>query len=64
MFYLWNDVFKDEPKDSIFNYKNNKITYQSFFPIESEGKKQVITILENLELLKPTESAKENISVE
>lgn len=64
IFYLWNDVFKDEPKGSIFNYKNNKISYQSFFPIESDGKKQVITILENLELLKPTESAKENISAE
>lgn len=61
IFYLWNDVFKDEPKDSIFNYKYNKISYQSFFPVESEGKKQVITILENLELLKPNESAEENI---
>lgn len=59
IFYLWNDVFKDEPKDSIFNFKNNKISYQSFFPIDTEGVKNVITILEYLELLNPKDSANE-----
>lgn len=64
IFYLWNDVFKDEPKDSIFNYKNNKISYQSFFPINTEGVKHLKTILENLELLKSTEPANETSTEE
>jgi hypothetical protein len=64
IFYLWNDVFKDEPKDSIFNYKNNKISYQSFFPINTEGAKHLKTILENLELLKSTEPANETSTEE
>jgi hypothetical protein len=41
MFYLWNDVFKDEPHDSIFE---NGITYQSFFPVEVNGKKELLSI--------------------
>ena len=52
IFYLWNDVFKDEPKNSIF--KDN-ITYQDFFPIEENGKNLVISMFKDLNI---TESEK------
>jgi hypothetical protein len=60
IFYLWNDVFKDEPKDSIFT---NKISYQSFFPIETQGLKQITIIFDNLKLLKLEEATEETQSV-
>ena len=47
IFYLWNDVFKDEPKNSIF--KDN-ITYQDFFPIKENGKKLVISMFKDLNI--------------
>lgn len=49
IFYLWNDVFKDETEeDSIFK---NKTTYEKFFPIDDEnGKQKVRDILEGLEI--------------
>lgn len=47
IFYLWNDVFKDETEeDSIFK---NKTTYEKFFPIDDEnGKQKVRDILDDL----------------
>jgi hypothetical protein len=48
IFYLWNDVFKDEnEEDSIFD-KNT--TYEDFFPIETNGKKEVDKLLKYLKL--------------
>jgi hypothetical protein len=49
IFYLWNDVFKDETEeDSIFK---NKTTYENFFPIDDEnGKQKVRDILEDLKI--------------
>ena len=49
IFYLWNDVFKDETEeDSIFK---NKTTYEKFFPIDDEnGKQKVREILEDLKI--------------
>ena len=45
LFYLWNDVFKDEiEEDSIFK---NGITYQDFFPID-HGIENLRAILNNL----------------
>jgi hypothetical protein len=52
IFYLWNDVFKDEPKDSIFK---DKITYQDFFPIKDKGKYLVASMFNELKI---TESYK------
>jgi hypothetical protein len=49
LFYLWNDVFKDEPKDSIFGDKS----YQDFFPIETKAEQLVIKILEDLKITTP-----------
>lgn len=44
IFYLWNDVFKDEDeRDSIFKRDN---FYEDFFPIETNGKNLVLEILE------------------
>lgn len=56
VFYLWNDVFKDEPTDSIF--KGN-ISYQNFFPIEKEGLILVKSILEDLNLYVPPKKEEE-----
>ncbi|MFV8324919.1 McrB family protein [Flavobacterium sp. ZS1P14] len=43
IFYLWNDVFKDEDQaDSIFK---DGIHYEDFFPIETKGKELVLEIL-------------------
>jgi hypothetical protein len=52
IFYLWNDVFKDEPKDSIFGNK----TYEDFFPLESEGMQIVRKIFDDLDILKSENS--------
>jgi hypothetical protein len=56
IFYLWNDVFKDEPKNSIFK---GKITYQDFFPIKEKGEKLVKSIFYDLNIIKPTEPLEE-----
>jgi hypothetical protein len=53
IFYLWNDVFKDEPKNSIF--KDN-ITYQDFFPIEDKGKNLVISMFNDLNITETVKS--------
>lgn len=48
IFYLWNDVFKDEfGSESIFE---EDVTYEDFFPIETDGKSQLKTILEKIEI--------------
>lgn len=59
IFYLWNDVFKDEREDeSIFK---NRTTYEDFFPIESNGKEKVEEILRLLEVdIEKTEQSTEN----
>lgn len=46
IFYLWNDVFKDE-ENQIFG---KDITYQSFFPVETNGKTELLKILEYLQI--------------
>jgi hypothetical protein len=56
IFYLWNDVFKDETKNSIFK---DRITYQDFFPINVNGKKHVKSIFDNLEITLPTDIIEE-----
>ena len=43
IFYLWNDVFKDE-ESSIFT--ENDLTYESFFPLKTNGVKNTKLILE------------------
>ncbi|HCM34396.1 AAA family ATPase [Chryseobacterium sp.] len=45
IFYLWNDVFKDEENEI---FKN--ITYHKFFPVESNGKAELLTILDYLKV--------------
>lgn len=48
IFYLWNDVFKDEMEDkSIFK---NKTSYEDFFPIDEKGVNKVKEILKILNL--------------
>lgn len=48
IFYLWNDVFKDEIEDeSIFK---NKTSYEDFFPINEKGEEKVKEILKILKL--------------
>lgn len=43
IFYLWNDVFKDE-ETSIFT--ENDLTYESFFPIKTNGAKNAKLVIE------------------
>jgi hypothetical protein len=47
IFYLWNDVFKDEMEEN--NIFLNKTTYEDFFPIQSVG---IVKLKEILEILK------------
>ncbi|MCG8237728.1 AAA family ATPase [Tenacibaculum finnmarkense] len=48
IFYLWNDVFKDEmEEDNIFK---EKTSYEDFFPINTEGIKKVKEILAILDV--------------
>ena len=51
IFYLWNDVFKDE-EDHIFE---ENTFYEDFFPIETNGKEKVLKLLEKIGLNKPKE---------
>lgn len=44
IFYLWIDVFKDED-ESIFSLIGNNISYENFFPINSNGTENVIKLL-------------------
>lgn len=46
IFYLWNDVFKDED-DGIFQ---GDTSYEDFFPINSNGLLQVVAILNTLDI--------------
>lgn len=47
IFYLWNDVFKDED-DSIFE---KGTSYEDFFPIDTRGKDEVIKIAKALKII-------------
>jgi hypothetical protein len=47
IFYLWNDVFKDE-EEHIFE---ENTFYEDFFPIETNGKEKVLKILEKIGLI-------------
>ena len=51
IFYLWNDVFKDE-EEHIFE---ENTFYEDFFPIDTNGKEQVLKMLEKIGLNKPKE---------
>lgn len=44
IFYLWNDVFKDEDN----NVFPSGISYEDFFPISKKGKANLIVLLRNL----------------
>lgn len=46
IFYLWNDVFKDED-NKVFE---EKTSYEDFFPIETKGKMKIKELFERIEL--------------
>lgn len=48
IFYLWNDVFKDEMEEN--NIFLNKTTYEDFFPIVPNGIEKLKEILEILKI--------------
>jgi len=48
IFYLWNDVFKDEMEEN--NIFLNKTTYEDFFPIQENGIEKVKEILNLLKV--------------
>lgn len=48
IFYLWNDVFKDEDSsDSIFE---KRTSYEDFFPIETKGKDEILKVLKAINI--------------
>lgn len=48
VFYLWNDVFKDEDSsDSIFE---KGTSYEDFFPINTNGKAEIVKILKAINI--------------
>ncbi len=48
IFYLWNDVFKDEDSsDSIFE---KETSYEDFFPIETNGKNEILKVLKAINI--------------
>lgn len=48
IFYLWNDVFKDEDNsDSIFE---KGTSYEDFFPIETNGKVEILKVLKAINI--------------
>jgi hypothetical protein len=53
IFYLWNDVFKDEMEEN--NLFLNKTTYEDFFPIQPNGIEKVKGILNLLKVEIKTE---------
>lgn len=46
VFYLWNDVFKDE-ENGVFP---ENVTYEDFFPIKTKGVENLNRIIENLQI--------------
>jgi len=46
VFYLWNDVFKDE-ENRVFP---ENVTYEDFFPIKTKGIENLNRIIENLQI--------------
>lgn len=55
IFYLWNDVFKDE-ENNVFEQNTS---YEDFFPIQTNGKVKVVELFERIGLHK-SESENEN----
>jgi len=49
VFYLWNDVFKDEERDEKNIFKET-ITYQNFFPIDKNASELIKEILDALSI--------------
>lgn len=48
IFYLWNDVFKDE--DSSYSIFEKEISYEDFFPIDTKGKEEVLKVLKAINI--------------
>ncbi|MGM0380064.1 MAG: McrB family protein [Bacillota bacterium] len=48
IFYLWNDVFKDEPEE--LNIFKDKTSYEDFFPINSNGINKIRELLHNIQV--------------
>lgn len=57
LFYLWNDVFKDE-KNEVFLEKE---AYESYFPIKTRGLEKLIALLKriNVEIIEQPQNAQE-----
>jgi len=60
VFYLWNDVFKDE-ENKVFE---EKTSYEDFFPIKTNGKLKIKELFERIELRPKPNLAAINISPE
>lgn len=47
IFYLWNDVFKDEDYKEVFG---ENISYEDFFPLVTNGKSNIIKLFDRIKL--------------
>lgn len=56
IFFLWNDVFKDEERDENNIFKPG-ITYQSFFPIDSNASEIIKDILDTYSITNTSTTA-------
>ena len=59
IFFLWNDVFKDEERDENNIFKPG-ITYQSFFPIDSNASEIIKDILDTYSITNTSTTAVTN----
>jgi hypothetical protein len=50
IFYLWNDIFKDEERIAEKNIFENEMTYEDFFPVNTNGIEKIKRILDNLKV--------------
>jgi hypothetical protein len=61
IFYLWNDVFKDED-EGLFTIGGDKITYEDFFTAKNNDSKLIQNMIsEHLELIAINEIIEENV---
>ncbi len=58
MFYLWNDVFKDEDNDIFADH-----TYNDYFPIDTNGKARLYALADKYELIRKRDTGLDHTAI-